>query len=423
MPVIDLSMNSNGASGMAARRETPRREMPILIAGAGIGGLTAALALQRAGVPVRVFEQAPVLREVGAGLQLSANGTRVLHALGLADVLAAIAWVPEGKEVRLWNTGETWKLFDLGAKSVERYGFPYYMVHRADLHGLLAAAVTANDADAIRLGAPCAGFAEEEGGVALRLASGEVARGAALIGADGVHSTIRHQLFGADAPVFSGIMCWRGIIPRARLPNDLLRPVGTNWIGPGGHVVHYFVRRGELVNFVGARERADWTVESWTAAGTVAECLADFAGWHEDVLTLIRNIDVPFKWALMTREPMTRWCRGRVGLLGDACHPMLPFLAQGANTAIEDGCVLADCLAAARGDVAGALRAYEAARVERTTRAVRGSAANTDLFHNPALGDSRAAERFVAENWHPDRIKARYDWIFTYDATRALVAA
>jgi len=395
----------------------------ILIAGAGIGGLTAALALLRQGFSVRVFEQAKVLAEVGAGVQISANGNRVLFALGLEAALKKMAWIPEGKEVRLWSTGETWPLFDLGAESVERYGFPYYMLHRADLHALLAEAVLALDPDCIRLDARCAGFAEDSDGVRLRLAGGESIAGAALIGADGVHSAIRQAMFGADKPHFTGCMAWRGIIPADKLPPNLLRPIGTNWIGPGGHIVHYFLRRGELVNFVGVRERADWTIESWTAVGTVEECLADFKGWHEDIQTLIRHIETPYKWALMAREPMKRWSVGRVGLMGDACHPMLPFLAQGANSAIEDGMMLATCLKAFGRDVPAALRAFERERQERTTRMMRGSAANVDLFHNPVLASGVGAAQFVADNWQPERVAARYDWLFTYDATRELVAA
>jgi len=396
---------------------------PILIAGAGIGGLAAALALLRAGYPVRVFEQAPKLAEVGAGVQISANGNRVLFGLGLGEALQSMAWVPEGKEVRLWNTGETWNLFDLGAESVARYGFPYLMLHRADLHSALAEAVMRLDPDCIRLGARCAGFADDGDRVRLRLADGQSAVGSALVGADGVHSVIRQALFGADKPKFTGMMAWRGVVPASRLPAGMLRPKGTNWVGPGGHVIHYFLRRGELFNFVGVRERADWTIESWTAAGTVDECLADYAGWHPDIHAMIRNIETPYKWALMARDPLPRWSVGRVTLLGDACHPMLPFLAQGANSAIEDGMVLTNCLKAHGRDVPAALAAYEAARRERTARLQKGSAANTDLFHNPVLADGKGAGKFVTENWAPDRVKARYDWIFDYDATRDLVAA
>ncbi len=388
----------------------------ILIAGAGLGGLTAALALLRAGCDVTVFEQALALGEVGAGVQISANGTRILAALGLADAMARIAWEPKGKEVRLWNTGETWPLFDLGIGSVRRYGFPYYMFHRADLHELLAAGLRRAKRDAIRLGAKAIGFEQDGRGVSLRLADGRRIRGDALIGADGVHSAIRGALFGEDKPEFTGIVAWRGVISSELLSHDLMRPVGANWIGPGGHVIHYLLRRGELLNFVAVRERRDWQVESWSTEGSVDECLADFAGWHDDVLRLIRAIDRPYKWALMSRPPMPRWSIGRVSLLGDACHPTLPFLAQGAVMAIEDGYILARCLAAAPRDPASALARYEAARLERTAKIVRGSAENAKRFHNPLLADRDYAARYVAEQWHPDRVAERYEWLFTYDA-------
>jgi salicylate hydroxylase len=392
------------------------RQPRILVAGAGLGGLTAALALLHAGCEVAVFEQAPVLDEVGAGVQISANGTRVLAALGLAGAMARIAWEPKGKEVRLWNTGETWPLFDLGVESVRVYGFPYYMFHRADLHAALVAGVRRLQRGAIHLGATAIGFEQSADGVALRLADGREFRGDALIGADGVHSAIRRALFGDDAPAFTGIVAWRGIVPADRLPKGLVRPVGTNWIGPGGHVIHYFLRRGELLNFVGVRERQDWQVESWSAEGTVGECLADFSGWHRDILAIIRNIERPFKWALMSRPPLPRWSVGRVSLLGDACHPTLPFLAQGAVMAIEDGCVLARCIGAMPDDPAGALRRYEAARRERAARIVLGSAENAQRFHNPLLAERDHAARYVAEQWHPDRVKERYDWLFAYNA-------
>lgn len=390
----------------------------ILVAGAGIGGLTAALSLLRAGFDVTVLEQAPKLGEVGAGLQLSANGTRVLHGLGLEEALAAIAWQPDGKEVRLWDTGESWPLFDLGAESVRRYGFPYYMVHRADLHALLVRAVQKRKPDAIRLDARCVGFDEAGATVRVRLADGETVTGDALIGADGVHSVIRAALFGADAPEFAGVMAWRGVIPVRDLPDGLLPPYGANWVGPGGHIVHYFLRRGELVNFAGFRERDDWQIESWSTQGTTEECLRDYDGWHEVIRTMIRHIETPYKWALMLREPMDRWTEGRVTLLGDACHAMLPFLAQGAVQAIEDGCVLARCFSK-YGTVPESLQAYEAARRERANRAVDGSRETMQRFHNRQLGDPAAAEAYVREQWQPELVKQRYDWLFSYDATTA----
>jgi salicylate hydroxylase len=391
----------------------------VLIAGAGIGGLTAALALLKMGCEVEVYEQARELKEVGAGVQLAANGTRVLYALGLGEALEALSCETEGKEIRLWNTGETWTPFDLGKASVARYGYPYFTVYRPDLLALLSRAVRRERPDAIRLGEKCIGFHQDAEKTTLQLASGASVQGDALIGADGVHSTIRQGLFGADAPSFTGIVAWRGLVPMVALAPHMARKVGTNWVGPGGHVVHYPLRGGELMNFVGARERAGWEVESWSARGTTEELAADFAGWHEDVQALIRNIPAPNKWALMVRAPMPRWTVGRVTLLGDACHSMLPFLAQGANMAIEDGYVLARALTEGAGHVPERLLRYENARRERTRRAVEGSAANIGRFHNRALADPDRAREYVAREWAGQPVAERYEWLFRYDATTA----
>ena len=391
----------------------------ILIAGAGIGGLTAALALLRRGFDVEVFEQAGELKEVGAGLQLSANGNRVLYELGVGEALARLSCEAIGKEVRLWNTGDTWKLFDLGAVSVERYGFPYFTVYRPDLLAVLVDAVGAIKPGAIRLNARCAGFTQNERSVTLRLEDG-VATGDALIGADGVHSKVRQSLFGADAPAFTGLMAWRGVIPMDRLPRHMRRVVGVNWIGPGAHVVHYPLHGGALMNFVGVVERGDWQVESWSVRGETSECERDFPGWHEDIALLIRAIATPYKWALMQRAPLERWTDGRVSLLGDACHSTLPFLAQGAVMAIEDGLILARALEA-HGEVAAGLAAYEEARRERTRRIVCGAADNTRRFHNPELASVEGARAYVDREWTEEKVRQRYDWLFTYDATSAPV--
>ena len=393
----------------------------ILIAGAGIGGLTAALALLKKGIEVDVYEQASELREVGAGLQLSANGTRVFHALGVGEALQALSCEASGKEVRLWSSGETWKLFDLGSVSIERYGFPYLTVYRPDLPGVLRDAVLREKADALHLGARCAGFEQDSRHVELRLESGAAMSGDALVGADGVHSCIRQALFGADRPAFTGIIAWRGIVPMERLPARMAREVATNWIGPGGHVVHYPLRAGKLMNFVGILERADWQVESWSTRGTTEELAADFRGWHEDVQTLIRNVDAPYKWALMVRAPMERWTASRVSLLGDACHSMLPMLAQGAVMAIEDGYILARCIEQCGDDLPAALARYESARRERTRRTVEGSAANARRFHNPKLADPAEAKSYVDGEWDEARIAERYEWLFRYDVTQVPV--
>ena len=388
--------------------------MRVLISGGGIGGLTAALALLKRGFDVEVYEQAGELKEVGAGLQVSANGNRVLYELGLGEALQQLSCEAKAKEIRLWNTGDTWKLFDLGAVSVERYGFPYFTVYRPDLLALLAAAVRALKPDTIHLKSRSIGFEQDASGVTLLLEHGR-ARGDVLIGADGVHSNIRQGLFGADKPEFTGLMAWRGVIPMAKLPAHLHRLVGTNWVGPGGHIVHYPLRAGQLMNFVGVRERGDWQVESWSVRGTTEECLDDFTGWHDDIQTMIRTIDIPYKWALMHRPPLPQWSMGRVSLLGDACHSTLPFLAQGAVMAIEDGFVLARALEAA-GDPAEALTRYENARRARTTRMVEGANANTKRFHNPELASVEGARAYVDREWTEAKVKERYEWLFTYDA-------
>lgn len=388
--------------------------MRILIAGAGIGGLTAGLALLRSGIDVEVYEQASELKEVGAGVQLAANGTRVLYALGVGEELKALSCEAQGKEIRLWNTGETWKLFDLGPVSIERYGFPYFTVYRPDLLDVLVRAVRREKPDAIHLAARCVGLMQDDESVTLELESGATSRGDALIAADGVHSRIRQALLGADKAEFTGTIAWRGTVPMERLPRHMARMVGSNWIGPGGHIVHYPLRAGKLMNFVGVLERSDWKIESWTARGTTEELGADFRGWHEDIQAFIRTIDLPHKWALMVRAPLERWTAGRVTLLGDAAHSMLPFLAQGAIMAIEDGFILARSLA--KFDVPEALVRYEGARKERTRRTVEGSAANMHRFHNRVLADPAQACRFVDREWASQKISDRYDWLFQYDA-------
>ena len=312
--------------------------MRVVIIGAGLGGLSAALALIKRGFDVQVLEQAKQLGEIGAGIQISPNGARVFSALGIESQIEAIASEPAGKRVRLWSTGQTWNLFDLGAVSRERYGFPYLTMHRGDLHAILVEAVRALKPDAIRLDTRVDDIRDDGSSVKIFSGEREVATADFVIGADGVHSQVRQKLFGDDQPRFSGIIAWRGVIETKKLPEHLRVPYGFNWVGPGKHVIHYPMRSNNLVNFVGAVEQSrSWEVESWSQKGSTEDCLKDFAGWHEDVQTLIKAIDVPYKWAMMIRDPMKTWTKGRITLLGDACHPTLPFLAQGAVMALEDG--------------------------------------------------------------------------------------
>lgn len=404
------------ASRPAVRIAGAPRRPTVLIAGAGIGGLVAALALARRGIAVSVHEQAQGLREVGAGVQISPNGVRVLAALGVAEQVAAVSSETRGKEIRLWNTGQTWSPFDVLADSVGTYGFPYFTVYRPDLLAVLEAALREAAPGAIHLGHRAEGFeALPEGRVRLRFADGSAAEGDALVGADGIHSAIRRQLWGEPAARFTGLAAWRGVIPMERLPARMNRPVGTNWVGPGRHVVHYPLRRGELMNFVGVVEGVDWQVESWTAQGTQAALHRDFAGWHDDIHAMIAAIETPFRWAFLARDPLPVWGQGRVTLLGDACHPTLPFMAQGAVQAIEDGFILARALAEIA-EVPAALRRYEDARRERTARMVRASNDNTTRFHNPELAHAAGAAAYIAREFEETKVRQRYDWLYTYDA-------
>jgi salicylate hydroxylase len=387
----------------------------VLIAGAGLGGLTAALALLQRGHRVRVFEQAAELKEVGAGVQIGPNGSRLLIALGLQEAMERVVCVPIGREFRLWNTGQAWPSFDRGVLAVQRFGAPNWTVHRGDFHGVLLDAVRAADPDAVQAGNACVGFEQDGRRATIRLANGEIATGDVLIGADGVHSVIRQQMFGDGRAEFTGIMAWRGLVPMQRLPEYQRRLYGNAWLGVGGHVVTYPLRRGELLNFVAAIERDDWRVESWTVAGTTAECLRDLAPWHDDVKTIVRNIDTPYKWALLGRQPLDHYAEGRVCVMGDAAHPTLPFLAQGANMALEDAIIIARCLDTFP-DVTEALRHYEQARLARTAAIVRGSSDNTKRFHNPALGDPAGAAAYIAGEFQREKLSERYDWLYQYDA-------
>src|SRR5215475_2200177 len=277
----------------------------IAVIGGGIGGLTAALALLKRGLDVNVYERSGQLSEIGAGIQISPNGMRVLHALGLEEAICKVQVRPLRKEIRHWRTGKTWTWYELGPSSAQHYGAPHVLLHRADLHGILSDAVTRLKRNAIHVARRCVNVTQSDEYIEIQFDAGEMARAAFVVGADGIHSQIRKCLFGADQPQFTGCVASRGVVQIERLPAaHISELLSTNWLGPNGHVLHYPIRRGELMNLVGIVERHDWQIESWTGEGTSRELANDFRGWHPDVHDIIRNIDRPFKWALMVRRPM-----------------------------------------------------------------------------------------------------------------------
>ena len=384
----------------------------VLIAGGGIGGLTAALCLAKAGFEVALFEQASEFGELGAGIQLSPNCTRVLHHLGLEPALAACAFLPEGTEFRAWQSGKVIASSLLGRAVRDRYGFPYYHIHRGDLLRVLVDAAERSAAIELNTAVEVTGF--EQGRQLRIIAGGTMHEGDALIGADGIHSAIRTQLFGNDAPRFTGNVAWRALVPAERLPPGLVRPTATAWWGPHKHFVHYYLRGGALVNCVCIVEKTGWEVESWTERGKIDELKREFAGWHHDIQKLIDHMEPIslYKWALHDRAPMHRWGEGAVTLLGDACHPTLPFMAQGAAMAIEDAAVLAGCLTA-NDSIAVGLKRYEDLRRQRAAKIQAGSRRNAKLFHltgAKAWLRNLAAKRAGGRTMHA---------LFQYDALRA----
>ncbi|MFN0184825.1 MAG: FAD-dependent monooxygenase [Aquabacterium sp.] len=385
----------------------------VLIAGGGIGGLTAALCLARRGHAVRLFERAPAIAETGAGLQLSPNATRVLHDLGLQQALGAVAFVPQCTEMRHWRSGRLIGQQPLGETVRERYGHPYLHVHRADLVHLLEQALGAEPRVRLQVGAQVDGVHQDARSASV-VVDGGVVSGDILIGADGIRSVVREALFGPERARFTGQVAWRLTLPVDALPAGLLPPVTGVWWGPGRHLVHYNLRQGTLVNLVCVVEQAGWTVESWTEPGDPADLRAAFEGWHPTIQQLVgaARAGALFRWALFDRPPMPAWGRGRITLLGDACHPTLPFLAQGAAMAIEDAAVLAACLSSS-GDAGAALARYARLRRPRTAAIQRGSRRNATVFH---LSGVPAWLRDRVVGWAVGR---SLDRLYRYDALRA----
>jgi salicylate hydroxylase len=389
----------------------------IAIVGAGLGGLVAAISARRAGHEVTVYEQAAEFGEVGAGIQVGPNAVKVLRALGLEEGLARFGATPEYHVGRNWRSGRTLFKSHTKVACLERFGAPFYQVQRSDLHAHLRSVLPP---DTIRLGVRCTGVESRPDSATLSFADGTRVECDAVVGADGIHSTIRRCLLGPEAPRFTGVICWRGQVAVERLPPDLIPADSLNWMGPGGCVVHYYVRPGKLVNWIAHRTTDIWAEESWSVEGDKQELLDAFVGWHESLQLLFRATERCYKWAILDRDPLPRWSSNRVTLLGDAAHPMLPFLAQGGAMAMEDGFLLADVLKREAHDVPAALARYEQMRKERTTRVQMGSRARADVCQvmSPWAQVVRDARYLFDQIFHPGAAIQRADWIYEYDVAK-----
>lgn len=382
----------------------------ILIAGAGIGGLAAASSLMKAGHKVEIYEQAPVLAEIGAGIQISANAMHVLRDLGMEQATRRVGVHPGAYVFRLHDTGEEIQRFSLAEEHERMHGAPYTQLHRADLHEILAATAREFDPGVVRLNRQVKGFTESENGVELHFADGSSARGDLLIGADGVKSAVRRQLFGDSPVTYTGDAAWRAIVPTDKLPPNLLEKVMSVFMGPEGHIVCYYLRAGTILNFVGIVETDELSEESWTVKLPWEILKARYKGWHPAIQTIIDTADKDecYRWSLFNRPPIRNWSSRRVTLLGDSAHPTLPYLAQGAVMSVEDGAVLTRALGMT-GSIAEALQIYQRNRVDRTARIVLQSSANRELFHLRSEAEIRA--RFAKQDEGVDRNA----WLYSYN--------
>jgi salicylate hydroxylase len=385
----------------------------VAIVGSGIGGLAAALSLLRAGVDVHVYDQARVLADVGAGIEISPNASRILHRLGLAETLARTGVKPLAWHQRRWDDGRTLLRTPLAAAMESTFRSPHYQMHRADVLEGLARALPAQR---LHLGHRLTALVDHGDRVEVAFDNGSCITVDALVGADGIHSTVRRVLFGPENPRFTGCVAYRGLVPADRLAHLDLEVTAQLWMGPGKHFVHDFVRNRELVNFVAVIEQETWRRESWTDRGEVADALAAFADWHSQVREVIKAVDHTFIWALFDRQPMASWSVGRATLLGDACHAMLPFMAQGAAQGIEDGAALSACLSGIGAQhVPAALRQYERLRLSRTSRVQALSAANKERFHLPD-GPAQLARDAKMASGATDFSLNAVRWLYGHDA-------
>lgn len=353
--------------------------MHVAVVGGGIGGLCTAGALSARGIEVTVLEAAHALQPVGAGIQIAPNACRVLAHLGVLEDVRSRAVAPDAILVRSYKRGRVLHTTSLGPGVEEAYGFPYLHVHRADLVEVLAGALPDG---IVRLGSRVTGIDDGDDGCTLSLHDGSTLDVDVVIGADGIHSVVRDALFGREDPTFSGYVCWRGLVPAERLTDWDLPRVCEAYYGPRCSAVSYYVSSGELYNFVGIVPAGDgWRSEDWTVEGDPQDLRRDFAAFHAPVRAVTAEIEHPLKWAIYDRDPLEAWSRGRVTLLGDAAHAMLPYLAQGACQAIEDAAVVARCLERWPDDPEHGLAVYDAVRRPHTTRVQHAARKGETTFH------------------------------------------
>jgi len=388
----------------------------IAIIGGGIGGMAAAGFLARAGLESTVYEQAPAIGEIGAGLVVAPNAALLLRRLGVLDQLVENAVrLQTGWEFRRWADGSVLSSENLDTACQDMYGEHTYTVHRADLLDAVASAVPAGST---RLGKRAVEVSLENGTPKVRFDDGEVIRPDILIGADGIHSVVRPFIAEPGPAAYSGMAAFRALVPADKAPEFARRPAQVLWIGPGRHLVHYPVSGGRMINVV-AFAPANDAIESWTAKATVDQFLQEFADWDPRLKDLIRAAGETGRWALLDRAPLTHWTRGPVTLLGDAAHPMFPFFAQGAAQSMEDAAVLALCLRDDLEDPERAFRRYEALRLPRTTRLQTISHGRAEINHLP---DGREQQHRDLGFSQEDPLVAN-GWIYGYDPERAIVAS
>jgi salicylate hydroxylase len=389
----------------------------MLIAGGGIAGLVSALALAKHGFRAVVFEQSTKLEPVGAGIQLSPNAMHVLLGLGLGDALKPSIVSPENIHIRKATSGTDIVRVPLGSYAQQRYGAPYWMIHRGDLQAVLLEAARANPDIQVTLGAKVQDYVVHANGVTAQIRFGAMAseeRCIGLIGADGLWSTVRTKLGYTDAPHFRKRTAWRAVVPAEAVSADMREPSINLWLGRHAHLVHYPIRAGTAINVV-AIMRDNAAKAGWTNAGVRDEILPIFHKWAVPARNIVAAAESWTTWTLYDRPRLRRWGDGPVTMIGDAAHPMLPFLAQGAAMAIEDAAVLADCLAKSPDDPARAMRRYESLRNDRTTRAQKAAARNGMRYQ--ASGVEAAVRNTTLRMMGGAGLLKRYDWLYGWRMT------